>query len=162
MFRPQWLIWTRRSKHWSPTSKNSANSIVWNWKAHPPAARASGAGLGQFAIKTAIVAGVIAAVIVVSGGYLAGSINNSIQENVSNVRSLKIGGAKFWSRVEETVDRMAAPGSDMPEAKKQKLLGDIRAIGAKWRPFLVEIHAALDVPNSPTAKAPARDTPEAK
>ena len=73
------------------------------------AARASGAGLGQFAIKTAIVAGAIAAVIVVSGGYLAGSINNSIQETVSNVRSLKIGGAKFWSRVEETVDRMAAP-----------------------------------------------------
>ena len=128
------------------------------------AARASGAGIGQFAIKTAIVAGAIAAVIVVSGGYLAGTINNSIRETVSSVQNAKIGGAKFWSRVEETVDRMAAPGSDMPEAKKQKLLADIRAIGAKWRPFLIEIHSALDVPNSPAPKAPApaSNTPEAK
>lgn len=128
------------------------------------ATRAGGAGLGQFAIKTAIVAGALAAVIVVSGSYLAGSINNSIQETVSNVRSLKIGGAKFWSRVEETVDWMAAPGSDMPEAKKQKLLADIRAIGAKWRPFLVEIHSALDVLDSPAPKAPApaSNTLEAK
>lgn len=78
------------------------------------------------------------------------------------MQNAKIGGAKFWSRVEETVDRMAAPGSDMPEAKKQKLLADIRAIGAKWRPFLVEIHSALDVPNGPAPKAPAPNTPEAK
>ena len=31
---------------------------------------------------------------------------------------------------------MASPESDLPPAKKEKLLADIRAIGAKWRPFL--------------------------
>ena len=44
------------------------------------ATRAGGAGMGQFAIKTAIVAGAIAAVIVVSGVLLAGTINNSFEK----------------------------------------------------------------------------------
>ena len=45
--------------------------------------------------------------------------------------------------MEGELDRMAQPGSDLPEAKKQKLLEDIRLIAAKWRPFVVEIQTAL-------------------
>ena len=56
------------------------------------AARASGAGIGRFAIKTAIVAGAVAAVIVVSGVFIAGTINNSIRKTVSSVQNAKIGG----------------------------------------------------------------------
>jgi hypothetical protein len=124
-----------------------------------PAARA---GMGPFAIKTAIVAVAVAAVIVVAGGFIAGTVNNSIRETVSSVRNVKIGGAKFWSGLEETLDRLAEPGRDIPEAKKQKLLADIRAIGIKWRPFLVEIHSALDVTSSPPPKANSPAPPETK
>jgi hypothetical protein len=120
------------------------------------------AGMGPFAIKTAIVAVAVAAVIVVAGGFIAGTVNNSIRETVSSVRNMKIGGAKFWSGLEETLDRLAEPGRDIPEAKKQKLLADIRAIGIKWRPFLVEIHSALDVTNSPETKANPLAPPETK
>jgi hypothetical protein len=42
----------------------------------------------------------------------------------------------------------------MPEAKKQKLLADIRAIGAKWRPFLIELHSALTPPEHATEQHP--------
>ena len=31
---------------------------------------------------------------------------------------------------------MASPVSDLPEAKKQKLLADVRAIAIKWHPSL--------------------------
>jgi hypothetical protein len=120
------------------------------------------AGMGPFAIKTAIVAVAVAAVIVVASGFIAGTVNNSIRETVSSVRNMKIGGAKFWSGLEETLDRLAEPGRDIPEAKKQKLLADIRAIGIKWRPFLVEIHSALDVTNSPETKANPLAPPETK
>jgi hypothetical protein len=45
---------------------------------------------------------------------------------------------------------MASPVSDLPEAKKQKLLADVRAIAAKWHPFVAEIQSALASPDSPT------------
>lgn len=110
------------------------------------------AGIGPFAIKPGIVAAAVAAVMLISGVFVATSIDNSIREAVGNVKDIKIGGAMFWSRVEQTLDRLAAPETDMPADKKAKLLSDIRAIGTKWRPFLVEIRSALDVQDS---RAPA-------
>jgi hypothetical protein len=65
-----------------------------------------------------------------------------------------MGGAAFWGRVERELDRMASPEGDLPEAKKQKLLADIRAIGAKWRPFLVELHSALTPPDDASEHRP--------
>ena len=52
----------------------------------------------------------------------------------------------FGLEFERELDRMASPESDLPAAKKEKLLADIRAIGAKWRPFLIELHSALTPP----------------
>jgi hypothetical protein len=62
---------------------------------------------------------------------------------VNNVKSIKIGGSEFWTQMEDELDRMARPGSDLSEAKKQKVLADIHAITAKWRPFVAEIQSVL-------------------
>jgi hypothetical protein len=108
------------------------------------------AGMRAFVIKTGIVAIAIAAVIVVSGVFVA----SSLQAVVGDIKTVKIGGEPFWSHVEEQVDQMASPQNDLPEAKKQKLLADIRAIGAKWRPFLLELRSALNPPDDPSAQRP--------
>ena len=92
--------------------------------------------LGQFLLKTGIVVAAIAAIVVFTGIFIA----SGIQGTLANV---KLGGAPLWMRVEQELDRMARPDSDLPEEKKQKLLADIRAIGARWRPFLTEIRSAL-------------------
>jgi hypothetical protein len=108
-----------------------------------------------FAIKTAIVAIAIAAVLVVSGVFVA----SGLQAVVNDVKKIKIGGEPFWAHVEEEVDRMASSQSDLPEAKKQKLLADIRAIGVKWRPFVTEIRSAL---TGSDTQAPRLDQPSDK
>ena len=98
--------------------------------------------LGQFALKAGIVAVAITAICIVSGLFIISSAHSAL----NSFKDMGRGGAEFWSRVERELDRMASPESDLPEAKKQKLLADIRAIGAKWRPFLSELHSALTPP----------------
>ena len=121
----------------------------------PAGAVSSPSDLRRFAIKTGIVALATAVVLIVSGVFVALSIGRVI----GSVRSIKFGGAPFWMRVEQELDRMAGPQSNLPEATKQKLLADIRAIAVKWRPFVTEIQAALAGPDKPT---PSTDQPSAK
>jgi hypothetical protein len=98
--------------------------------------------LGQFALKAGIVAVAITAIFIVSGLFIISSAHSAL----NSFKDMGRGGAEFWSRVERELDRMASPESDLPAAKKEKLLADIRAIGAKWRPFLIELHSALTPP----------------
>ncbi len=106
-------------------------------------------GLGQFALKTGIVVCCVVAAFVFSAVLIASKVEQSIERTVNNVKSIKIGGPQFWTRMEDELDRMARPGNDLPEAKKQKLLADIHAITAKWRPFVAEIQSVLTDPNNP-------------
>jgi hypothetical protein len=117
-----------------------------------PAARPAG-DLGQFALKAGIVVCCVVAAFVFSGVLIASKVEQSIENAVNNVKSVKIGGSQFWTRMEDELDRMARPGGDLPEVKKQKLLADIRMIAAKWRPLVAEIQSALADPNNPPGPA---------
>ena len=105
--------------------------------------------LGRFTLKAGIVVCCVVAAFVISGVLIASKVEQSIENTVNNVKSIKVGGSQFWTRVEDELDRMARPGSDLPEAKKQKLLADIHAIAAKWRPFVVEAQSVISDPNNP-------------
>ena len=109
--------------------------------------------LGRFAIKAGIVAFCIAAALSISGVI----VGSKIEKAIDNVKSVKIGGAQFWSRMEAELDRMASPASDLPEAKKQKLLADVRAIAVKWHPFVVEIQSALGSQAGPSQPPALKD-----
>jgi Bacterial membrane protein YfhO len=106
--------------------------------------------LGRFAIKTGIVALFIGAALTIS----AAIVGLEIEQAINNVKSVKIGGAQFWTRMEAELDRLASPVNDLPEVKKQKLLADIRAIALKWHPFVAEIRSALASPDSPPQGPP--------
>ena len=106
--------------------------------------------LGRFAIKTSIVVFVVAVAFLISGMLVAAKV----KDLVNDIKSVKIGGAQFWGRVEQQLDRMAT--SDLPEAKKQKLLADIHAIAVKWRPFVAEVQSVL---SGPPNQAPPTTTP---
>ncbi len=98
--------------------------------------------LGRFAIKTGIVVSAIAAVFLICGTLIA----SEVEGLVNDIKS--VGGVQFWGHVEQQLDRMAS--SDLPEAKKQKLLADIHAIAVRWRPFIVEVQSALSGPPNQT------------
>jgi len=103
--------------------------------------------LGQFALKAGIVVCCVVAAFVVSGIFIASTVENA----VNNVKSIKIGGEQFWTRMESELERLAR--TDLPKAKKQKLLEEIRMIAANWRPFVTEIQSALADPNRPPQPA---------
>ncbi len=106
----------------------------------------SGSDLSRFAMKAGIVVCLVVAALAISSVLIA-STGRTINW-LSNVKSVKFGGHQFWTRLENELNRMART-DDLPEAKKQKLLADIRAIAAKWRPFIVEIQSVLGDPSKP-------------
>ena len=110
--------------------------------------------LRQFALKAGIVAVTITAILIVSGLFIVSSAHSAL----NSVKDMGRGGAEFWSRVERELDRMASPESDLPAAKKEKLLADIRAIGAKWRPFIAEVRSALTPPDESPGRASEQPT----
>jgi hypothetical protein len=114
-----------------------------------------GGDLRQFALKTGIVAVAVCIILILSGLFVVSSAHVVL----GSIKDLGRGGTEFWARVERELDRMASPEGDLPPAKKEKLLADIRAIGAKWRPFVVELRSALaplDEEAGRTTAQPAR------
>jgi hypothetical protein len=107
-------------------------------------------GIGQFILKAGIVVCCVVVAVVSSSVLIVSKAEQSFENAVKSAKSIKIGGAEFWSHVEDELDRMARPGSDLPEAKKQKLLADIHAISAKWHPFVAEIQSTLADPKNVT------------
>lgn len=116
-------------------------------------------GLGQFAMKTLIVVGIIFGVIIFSSLLVVQKAELPVKNAIASIKGIKIGGSEFWTRLESELDRMARPENDLPEAKKKKLIADIHAIAAKWRPYIVEIQSAFagrdDVP-APTETPPIK------
>jgi hypothetical protein len=96
-------------------------------------------GIGQFAIKVAIVL-----VLIVGGAVL--TVHYVSKRVESTARSLMGGGtlsAQFWAKVEHEIGRQADPAHALPDEKMQKLLGQIKVITARWRPYVREIMESL-------------------
>ena len=66
----------------------------------------------------------------------------------------KIGGSRFWESVQNELDRAADPDRGPSPETKQRLLANLRAITAQWKPFLAEAEAIL----TETAREPAAAT----
>jgi hypothetical protein len=87
--------------------------------------------LGVFAAKGAIVVVLILAAV----GYT----RHAIEAEINQIRSPKVGGTVFWANVESNLARAADPANDLPAAKKEALLAELRVIVDRWRPFVREV-----------------------
>ena len=99
--------------------------------------------LGLFAAKTLIVFTLLTAAVAGSGAFV---IDRALQAAPD-----LSGGPRFWTKFEEDLHTAAGPGKDLPEAKKQQLLSDIRALVTRWRPFVAEISPLFDREPCPAA-----------
>lgn len=88
-----------------------------------------------FFIKACIAGFIVTACVVFSADWIIESIEHSVARTISSLQPGAVGGRRFWSKLEEELDRAAAPGSDLSAEKKEKLINNIRTIAARWRPL---------------------------
>jgi hypothetical protein len=116
-------------------------------------------GLGQFAIKTCIVAVVLSVCAIWVANSIIDSAEDSLNRGIGMLRSeleraASIGaGGRGWRVIEREMERAAAPDTDLPPEKKQKLIEEIHVIVARWRPFLDAITTEMQKPASNPAQA---------
>lgn len=94
--------------------------------------------LGTFAAKALIIFTLLTATLAGSGAFVISRAFDTF--GVANMS----GGARFWAKFEEDLHAAAQPGKDIPEAKKQQLLSDIRSLVTRWQPFVAEISPLFD------------------
>ncbi len=64
-----------------------------------------------------------------------------------------VGGAKFWANLEKQIANAADPKNDLPPAKKEAMLAQIRVLADRYRPFVREVallfYEPTEAPKSP-------------
>jgi hypothetical protein len=109
-------------------------------------------GIGQFALKAAIVIGLIAGTAVISAALLLPKIERIIVNAQARVQQLtKFGGHEFWTKAERELARAAEPTSDLTPEQRRRILSQINVIVERWRPFIAEIAPLFVDLQRPTA-----------
>lgn len=105
-----------------------------------PPPQEAGTPIISFLIKTAIVVGSVIGIL----SY----INYKAEQRIVQIKETfgHVGGRAFWTKLEDQLDSLADPKSDLKPEKKQKILMQIRVISERWRPFLDEAVGSLSGP----------------
>jgi hypothetical protein len=100
--------------------------------------------IGQFALKTAIVAAAIVLSAWIMLDVLDSFATRRMQQLETAMRSATtLGGRQFWTKLEEELDKFADPRADISPEKKRKILSQIKVISDRWRPFLSEAASSI-------------------
>jgi hypothetical protein len=124
---------------------------------HKPTPAAIYRGALSFIAKVAV----ITAAMVIAGFLLSRQVTQTVDRMLSHQsaelrdRFSSVGGAKFWVNLENQLARAADPNSDLPPAKKQEILSQIRAITERWRPFIREASLLFSDSTEPRPTEPA-------
>jgi hypothetical protein len=111
--------------------------------------------VGLFFAKALIVAVLLGVVFIGSAAF---AIHRAQRAALDVMGPAATGGSAFWTGLEKDLHEAADPRNGLPEAKRQQLLADIRALVARWRPFVTEVvplferDGRSDVPPSPAAR----------
>jgi hypothetical protein len=69
-------------------------------------------------------------------------------------RFSSVGGARFWTNLEKQLANAADPKNDLPAAKKEAILAQIRTLADRYRPFVREVSLLFyDPPDSNPPKS---------
>ena len=96
--------------------------------------------LGQFTLKALIIIGLITGAFILWAALLIPRIERVAENTEAKMQQYtKVGGAQFWAKVEDELERAADPAHDIPPEKKRKLLSQIHVLVERWRPFVAEV-----------------------
>jgi hypothetical protein len=112
--------------------------------------------LGQFTLKALIIIGLITGAFILWAALLVPRIERVIENTEAKMQQYtKVGGAQFWAKVEDELERAADPAHDIPPEKKRKLLSQIQVLVERWRPFMAEIAPLFaDFQRPPSVEGP--------
>jgi hypothetical protein len=102
----------------------------------------------QFAIKFAIAAAIVTFALSYLVDNVMTSLVDTIDERVARLES-NLSGRHFWVRLEQELDRAAAPQHGIRPERQQKLLQDVRILADRARPFLLEAGNAFAAQSQP-------------
>jgi hypothetical protein len=125
----------------------------YNVGSAPPQRRSE---LGQFTLKALIIIGLITGAFILWAALLVPRIERVVENTEAKMQQYtKVGGAQFWTKVEDELERAADPAHDIPPEKKRKLLSQIQVLVERWRPFMAEIAPLFaDFQRTPSVDAP--------
>jgi hypothetical protein len=92
--------------------------------------------LGLFAAKAAIVFLFLGVAVAASGAVITARVHSAVLDMIG---SDTVGGAQFWTKLEQDLQKAADPSGDLPEQKKQQLLANIKVLVNRWRPFVAAV-----------------------
>jgi hypothetical protein len=83
--------------------------------------------------------------LVIGGFFLTRYASKNIDQLLSHQsaemreRFASVGGAKFWTNLEKQIANAADPKNELPPAKKEAMLAQIRVLADRYRPFVREV-----------------------
>jgi hypothetical protein len=102
--------------------------------------------IASFVAKTAIVTAACFVFFALAVNY----VTKIVDERITQVRSTieKVQGGEIGShgivvKFTEVLENLAEERSDLSAEKKRKIIGDIRVVSDRWRPFVKEAYAAI-------------------
>jgi hypothetical protein len=103
---------------------------------------------------------VVVAALVIGGFFFTRYATKTVDQMLSHQsaemrdRFSSVGGAKFWTNLEKQLANAADPKNDLPAAKKEVILAQIRTIAERYRPFVHEVSLLFyDPPESNPPKS---------
>jgi hypothetical protein len=107
--------------------------------------------IAQFAIKTGIVAAACFMFFVMAVTYLDSLVDARVAQFQSALRpaiqqfqsATQLSSRDFWAKLEGELEDQASPRRDLSPAKKKKILTEIGIVSDRWRPFVMDVIAAI-------------------
>lgn len=112
-----------------------------------PSGKSNDNSIRNFAIKTIIVA----CAFVASTWILFDRLDSIVDAHITQISDMvKFQPRVFWPRLETQIEKAADPSQDLSPERKAKLMGAIRILVERWKPFLTEL--SVDVSRPPAAE----------
>jgi hypothetical protein len=131
--------------------------IRTNWQQVPRKIKDRRVGsIGQFVVKTLIVSAAAIGSAWIMLDVLDDFADRRMQQFERTLRSaISLGGRQFWTKLENQLEQLADPKSDLSPEKKQKLLKEIQIISDRWRPLILEAVSGVNEPPPALRSSPS-------
>jgi hypothetical protein len=103
---------------------------------------------------------VVVTALVIGGFFFTRYATKTVDQMLSHQsaemrdRFSSVGGARFWTNLEKQLANAADPKNDLPAAKKEAILAQIRTLADRYRPFVREVSLLFyDPPDSNPPKS---------
>jgi len=98
-----------------------------------------------FTARTVIVVLVVTLALVFAFLVVADDIEDLIARRIARIKFdaiARLEDPRFWSLAAKGISQLAYSKMDFPADQKQKVMDDLKAIGDRWRPYVVALTGA--------------------